>query len=165
MLDCRLLFSDSCCTDFARSTTSPQMSCLTGHLSWQTSLVKIRPHWLHRLSHQAPQTHNETILQLLQLGPDNLGLGLIVDHRTALRMRKDSVRKHDQSGSLWPGGACGSPKQRHDTFARLYDYRGILFAVNEFCWWCLCACMSEWVMQSWGQKWIQWGLIRRRCLS
>ncbi|TNN41165.1 hypothetical protein EYF80_048680 [Liparis tanakae] len=47
---------------------------------------------------EAPQTHNEAILQLLQLGMDtNLGLGLIVDHRTALWMRNICIRLNKKS--------------------------------------------------------------------
>lgn len=51
------------------------MGCMLMEVSGEDQLT---------LSHQAPQTYNEAILPLLQLGPDNLGLGLIVDHRTAL---------------------------------------------------------------------------------
>lgn len=68
------------------------------------------------LSHQAPQMHNEAILLLLQLGPDNLGLVLIVYHRTVLQMRKDFVR----AGAFGLAVPVGLQKQRHDTSAFLY---------------------------------------------
>ncbi len=119
----------SCCIDVGRNTTvqlvqinrlylslwlsvslSPVCFSLIGR-GLQTLWTEVtgKDQSLHRLSHQ---THNEAILPLLQLGPDNLGLGLIVAHRTAVRMRRDSVRKHDQSGSLLPGSACGFPKTK-----------------------------------------------------